>query len=158
MPFASPSLWVLAEHRITYADDRVVRFRFRDYAEGGRSGYKTLKVHTFLGRLIRHIPDKRFPMIRHAGLFANRWKGRYLAQVQAARQPSESAPERSETRVRSWAQRQVEYRGRDPLACPRCGEAMTHVCYHFGPWAGMQDVFRRAGRDPTIPAVLRRTG
>jgi hypothetical protein len=33
----------------------------------------TLKVHTFIDRLIRHIPDKHFPMIRYAGLFSNRF-------------------------------------------------------------------------------------
>jgi hypothetical protein len=27
-----------------------------------------MKVHTFIGRLIRHIPDKHFPMIRYAGV------------------------------------------------------------------------------------------
>ena len=103
-------------------------------------------------------------MIRHAGMFANRWEGRYLAQVRAARQASGPEPEcaavaaRGESLARSWAQRQAESRGRDPLRCPACGEAMRQVCYHFGPWAGVQEVFRRAGRDPTIPAVLRRTG
>ena len=31
-----------------------------------------MKIHTFIGRLIRQIPDKYLPMIRYAGLFANR--------------------------------------------------------------------------------------
>jgi hypothetical protein len=35
-------------------------------------------IHTFGGRLIRHIPDKDFPMIRYAGVFSNRWKQHYL--------------------------------------------------------------------------------
>jgi len=35
---------------------------------------------SIIGRLIRHIPDKYFPMIRYAGLFANRWKKQYLSQ------------------------------------------------------------------------------
>jgi len=35
-------------------------------------------IHTFIGRLIRHIPDKDFPMIRYAGVFSNRWKQHYL--------------------------------------------------------------------------------
>jgi len=48
----------------------------KDYAEGGKISYMTLKVTTFIGRLIRHIPDKHFPMIRYAGLFSNRWKER----------------------------------------------------------------------------------
>jgi hypothetical protein len=33
----------------------------------------TLKVQTFIARLIRHIPDKHFPMIRYASLFSNRF-------------------------------------------------------------------------------------
>ena len=37
----------------------------------------TLKVDTFIGRLIRHIADKHFAMIRSAGLFSNRWKKQY---------------------------------------------------------------------------------
>ena len=30
------------------------------------------KAH--IARLIRHIPDERFPMIRHCGIFANKYK------------------------------------------------------------------------------------
>jgi hypothetical protein len=69
---------VMAEYRIVYYDGKIVRFSYKDYAEGGKTSYITLKVHTFIGRLIRHIPDKYFPMIRYAGLFANRWKKQYL--------------------------------------------------------------------------------
>jgi hypothetical protein len=69
---------VMAEYRIVYYDGKIVRFSYKDYAEGGKTSYITLKVHTFIGRLIRHIPDKDFPMIRYAGLFANRWKKQYL--------------------------------------------------------------------------------
>ena len=43
-----------------------------------------MKIHTFIGRLIRQIPDKYLPMIRYAGLFANRWKKKYLSQCRIA--------------------------------------------------------------------------
>jgi hypothetical protein len=33
------------------------------------SSYITMKVYTFIGRLIRHIPDKYFPMIRYVDMF-----------------------------------------------------------------------------------------
>jgi hypothetical protein len=52
----------------------VVRFAYRDYAQDGKTSYKTLPVLAFIGRLIRHIPDKNFKMVRHAGLFAPRWE------------------------------------------------------------------------------------
>jgi hypothetical protein len=50
-----------------------------------------LKVNAFIGRLIRRIPDKHFPMIRYAGLFSNRWKKRYLSQARIALDQSKLA-------------------------------------------------------------------
>ena len=67
----------------------------------------TLKVYTFIGRLIRHIPDKHFPMIRYAGLFSNRWKKQYLAQALTALSLPES-DNSSENTKPLWAQRQTE--------------------------------------------------
>jgi len=72
----------MAEYRTPprRGDGKIVRFSYKDYAEGGKISYITMKVYTFIGRLIRHIPDKHFPMIRYAGLFTNRWKKQYLSQ------------------------------------------------------------------------------
>jgi Putative transposase len=74
---------VLAEYRITHYDPErgLVRFAFQDYAEDGKTSYKTLPVLAFIGRLIRHIPDKHFKMVRSAGLFATRWRQHYLARA-----------------------------------------------------------------------------
>ena len=60
---------VMAEYRIVYDDGKIVRFSFKDYAKGGKISYITMKVYTFIGRLIRHIPDKYFPMIRYVDMF-----------------------------------------------------------------------------------------
>ena len=75
---------VMAQYRIVYYDGKIVRFSYKDYAHGAKTSYMTLKVYTFIGRLIRHIPDKHFPMIRYAGLFSTRWKKQYLTQARAA--------------------------------------------------------------------------
>ena len=56
---------VMAEYRIVYYDGKIVRFSYKDYANGAKTSYMTLKVYTFIGRLIRHIADKHFPMIRY---------------------------------------------------------------------------------------------
>lgn len=63
---------VLAEYRITSYDGKKVRFAFKDYAEGGKTSFKTLPVLAFIGRLVRHVPDKHFKMVRYSGLFATR--------------------------------------------------------------------------------------
>ena len=80
----------MAEYRITYYDGKIVRFSYRDYAGGAKTSYMTLKVHTFIGRLIRHIPDKHFPLIRYAGLLSNRWKKQYLSEARIALSQSDS--------------------------------------------------------------------
>jgi hypothetical protein len=49
-------------HTRRHYDGKTVRFAFRDYAEGGKTSYKILPVLAFIGRLIRHIPDKPFKM------------------------------------------------------------------------------------------------
>jgi len=144
---------VLAEYRITHYDGKLVRFSFKDYAAGGKTNYKTLTVYSFIGRLIRHIPDKSFPMVRHAGLFSNRWKHRYLPQARAAL-GQQDGPETSEEATSTWAERQLEYTGVDPLRCPKCDESLEFVRVVCGEWATVQVWFERGGRDATIPEVL----
>jgi len=148
---------VLAEYRITYYDGKIVRFSFKDYAQGGKTNYMTLKVNTFVGRLIRHIPDKYFPMVRYAGIFSNRWKGRYLPQARTALQQPEPMPE-LESNSPAWVVRQQEYSGTNPLQCPNCHQLLVLVVVLFGPWPRIQRTFRDSGRDAAIPSPLMRPG
>lgn len=145
---------VLAEYRITYYDAKSVRFSYKDYADGSRVRYKRLSVFAFIGRVIRHIPDKHFPMIRHAGLFSNRWKGRYLAQAHAAlRHPAPADPPPS---APTWADRQEALTGSPPLRCPTCGNPMRYEGLLFGKWKTVEETFIRAGDPRRIcPALLK---
>ena len=117
----------------------------------------TFKVHTFIGRLIRHIPDKHFPMIRYAGLFSNRWKKHYLAQARIALNQSE-LDHSDKNPQPSWAQRQADYTGIDPLVCPNCDHPLTFVGTFFGNWNQLQYLFDQAGKDSSIPPALLRPG
>jgi hypothetical protein len=148
---------VMAEYRIVYYDGKIIRFSYKDYAEGAKTSYMTLKVHTFIGRLIRHIPDKHLPMIRYAGLFSNRWRKQYLTQCRIALDQSET--DDADTNIStSWAQRQTEYIGIDPLQCPNCDKPLTFVGSFFGNWSKLQYLFVKAGKDATIAAALLRPG
>jgi len=146
---------VMAEYRIVYYDGKIVRFSYKDYAEGGKISYITMKVHTFIGRLIRHIPDKHFPMIRYAGLFTNRWKKQYLSQCRIAL----NQPEPVDTNThQSWAERQAEYTGTDPLLCPNCEQPLILVGIFFGNWEKLQYLFNITGKDADIAAPLLKPG
>lgn len=145
---------VLAEYRITYYDGKLIRFAFRDYAQSGKTSYKTLPVLAFIGRLIRHIPDKGFKMVRHGGLFAPRWKARYLESARRALgAPSAQIPiEKSETpsSTLDWRERRIAQQGEDPLWCCACGVEMELVAKVFGPHAAIEQYFHQARR-PTLP-------
>jgi len=117
----------------------------------------TLKVYTFIGRLIRHIPDKYFPMIRYTGLFCNRWKKLYLSLTRNVLNIPESTGN-EETKATSWQERQFEYTGIDPLVCPYCEQPLVFVGYFFGNWSELQSVFEKTGYNPFIPEVLLRSG
>jgi hypothetical protein len=147
---------VMAEYRIVHYDGKVVRFSYKDYSEGGKTSYKTMKVNNFIARLIQHIPDKYFPMIRYSGLFSNRWKEVYLPQARIALNQSE--PDDSIQKPEpSWAERQKEYTGVDPLICPHCHEPLVLISVTFGSWRDLQVLFNENGRDSNIPRPLLKT-
>jgi hypothetical protein len=77
----------------------------------GRESVKKLRVFDFLARLIRHIPDKHFRMVRHYGIFATRVRGTKLAQARRLlRQPEPEA-----TPAPTWRERHAGCTGVDPL-------------------------------------------
>jgi len=148
---------VMAGYRITYYDGKIVRFSYKDYAEGGKTSFMTLKVYAFIGRLIRHIPDKHFPMIRYAGLFSNRWKKQYLSQARVALNQSQPDDSNKNTQP-SWADRQIDYTGTHPLICPNCDQPLTFIGTFFGNWNELQYLFNNAGKNSDIPLALLRPG
>ncbi len=146
---------VLAEYRITYYEGKMVRFSFKDYAQGGKTSYKTMPVLAFIGRLIRHIPDCSFPMVRHYGLFSNRWKSTYLPQAREALGLSgQSEPTELYPSQLPWALRQEEYTGENLLYCQKCDIPMVLVDIVFGRWEKVEFWFRECGLRIT-PGYLR---
>jgi len=141
---------VLAEYRITHYDGKKVHFAYKDYAKEGRTSYKILPVFAFIRRLIRHIPDKHFKMVRYAGIFATRWKAHYLAQARAALGlPSASSTE-TPASLLPWRERRLAEQGIDPLLCPSRQIPMTLIGAIFGSYAKIAEYFEAAGI-PTTP-------
>jgi hypothetical protein len=150
---------VLAEYRITFydAEKGLVRFAYRDYAQGGKTSYKTLPVLAFIGRLIRHIPDKHFKMVRYAGLLATRWRQHYLAHARAVLgqdRPVSPASEETTAPLLSWRERRLAAGKDDPLQCPICRIPLHFVRLVFGAHEPIAELFRTAGKplQPRHPA------
>ena len=58
----------------------------------------------------------------------------------------------------SWAQRQAEFTGIDPLLCPICDQPLTFAGMLFGNWQKLQDIFDTAGKDASIAPPLLKPG
>jgi len=121
---------VIAETRIIRCDNRWLVFKFKDYAEAGKSSIKKMGLFTFITYLTQHIPDKYFRVVRPYGIFSNRLKGQLLAKANMLLNHS---TEDKQSFVPNWRQRQFEYHGKDPLICENCDIEMELVFICYGP-------------------------
>ena len=116
-PFAGPEqvLRYLGRytHRIAISNarllsliDGVVRFRWKDYADRGRTKIMALSVDEFLRRFLLHVLPRGFVRIRHFGLLANRQRcativrARHLLGVTTPTHASGAAPSADLDRAR----------------------------------------------------------
>lgn len=113
----------LSETKITaYSfEKQTVSFIFKDKIS------KTLKlvnlsVNEFIGRLIRHIPEKHFRMVRYYGFYSNRVRAKLLPIIKAA---LGIVKESLVFQPIKWRNRIFDSFGYDPLLCPECGELMV---------------------------------
>jgi len=106
----------ISNHRLVAFDGKRVKFRWKDYAHGGRQGVMKLKATEFLRRFFLHVLPKGFVRIRHYGLLSNRFRKQLLplARTLLAAQGHEPLPLPPLPDCDLWH-------------CPRCGKAMRVV-------------------------------
>jgi Putative transposase len=112
----------IAESRITDYDGNTVTFEYQD-KKAGIFRRTTLSVLEFIGRLIRHIPERYFRMIRYSGILSNRTRGR---DIPLARDILKLQAGKNLEPL-SWRQRRLVQNGIDPLLCSVCGKEMVLV-------------------------------
>jgi hypothetical protein len=120
---------VLAETRLEGFDGKEVSFSFTDKRLKKKS-VLVLPVLEFIGKLVRHIPEKGHRMIRYGGIFANRVKGVTLPIVNRVLS-SGKIREVEENIPASWRERLVRFFGFDPLLCPVCGKVLELCSLSF---------------------------
>ncbi len=110
----------ISETKILYYsfEEQIVKFSYKDKIT------KTFKIETigvdeFMGRLIRHIPEKNFRMIRYYGVYANAVKGK-LKEILEYQVGCLFGETRLMFEPKNWRKRIMELLGKDPLICPNC--------------------------------------
>lgn len=119
---------VIAETRLLNVSERWVIFKYKDYAEGGKTAVKKMGLYTFISYITQHIPDKNFRNVRGYGIFSNRLRGSLLMP---AREALGAKEQKEPVMEDTWRERITEYTGRDPLICIECNTEMELVyeCY-----------------------------
>ena len=71
----------IANSRLVFVGNRVVRFRYTDYAARGTTKIRELPATEFLRRFLLHVMPTGFVRIRHYGLLANHTRQAKLARA-----------------------------------------------------------------------------
>ncbi|HHY81128.1 MAG TPA: IS91 family transposase [Clostridiales bacterium] len=109
----------MAESRIKGYDGENVEFWYERHDNGKRIDV-VLPVSDFIGKLIRHIPDRQFKMVRYYGIYSRRRKTR--AQVIMSVWKKYRKLQYKKT---NWRRNIMKSFGHDPLSCPKCGGEMV---------------------------------
>lgn len=126
----------LAETRITYysKSNNIVKFTYQDKITG-EDKIATCSINSFIGLLVRHIPEKHFHMIRYYGMYANARKNKIFKlisnQIIALFGIANLLFECVRNRAKTWRMRILEQTGIDPLKCPRCKITMCLTEIHY---------------------------
>ena len=70
----------ITNHRLLTFEEGVVRFRWRDYADGNKTKVMALGAEEFLRRFLLHTLPPGLCRIRHYGFLANRCRREKLAR------------------------------------------------------------------------------
>ncbi len=83
---------------------------------------EAVSAEEFISRLIRHIPEKGFRMIRHYGFYANSAKNGWMPilRLQILLLFGGAKLIFSDDHCRNWRERIIKLTGQDPLVCPKC--------------------------------------
>jgi hypothetical protein len=110
----------IAESKILAYDGKIVTFTYKEHRMT-KAATLTLPALDFIKRLIVHIPDVNFRIIRYGGFYANRLRGKLLPIVFAIHSQDYAKAEKKLLHLSSWWRKRIERFTRlDPLICSVC--------------------------------------
>lgn len=131
-----PHRVAIANVRLVFVGDSIVRFRYKNYAAGGTTQVMELRAEEFLRRFLLHVVPPRFVRIRPFGLLANRARTdklarcRHLLAVVAAAVTSTLPPPNGETPAAGTE-------SAAPARCPACGGGSLRIIAVVAPQRGI---------------------
>ena len=119
----------IANSRLLFVGDGVVRFTWKDYTDHDTHKEMTLRAEEFLRRFLLHVVPRGFMRIRHYGVLANRHRASKLARCRELLGVA-AAPAASADLDDTGSHRQDDAatpKQSTPPACPVCGQPMRVI-------------------------------
>ncbi len=130
---------VIATSRIDKYDGEMVTFHYNRH-EDEQYIEETVPAMEFIQRLIRHIPEKHFKMIRYGGLYARHRK--IDSKLHRAISKSKHPIYRS---FNQWRTAILSSFGYDPLECPDCKHKMMFLeLYYNHKRVSLEELYEKA--------------
>lgn len=128
---------VMAESRIKKYDGEKVTYWYERHEDGKRVE-ETIDAIEFIKRLVVHIPEKQFKMIRYYGIYTtqNR-KGKKLLKM------IDEKVQEIKKKMLTWRMQIIKSFGQDPLECEKCGEKMILYDIYYKEYGSMLEKYRR---------------
>ncbi|MZK54151.1 IS91 family transposase [Clostridium beijerinckii] len=127
----------IAESRIIKYDGRNITFKYTRH-EDNKTIIETLNAHEFIKKVIIHIPEKHFKMIRYFGIYSRRSKKKdnFIKMLDDKMIKLRKA-------ISKWEYRILASFGINPCKCPRCGELMKFNDIVYGDNGSMREYFKK---------------
>lgn len=117
---------VIATSRIDKYDGESVTFHYYNRHEGEKYVEETLPAIDFIKRLIKHVPEKHFKMIRYGGIYArHREIDKHLNRAIAKEKHHVFRS------FNQWRTAILSSFGYEPLQCPDCGHKMEFLELYY---------------------------
>ena len=121
--------------RIVEYDGEIVVISYIDKKDG-QEKQESMTAEEFIGRLIKHIPEENFKVIRHYGVYARRIVKLCRKLISEWQKTVRRwVVNMNRLKRRNWSERQTEQTGKDPRICPFCKnyyEYKGEVCLKEG--------------------------
>ena len=129
---------VIATSRIDSYDDDTVTFHYNRH-EDNKLVIESIPAMEFIERLIRHIPEKHFKMIRYYGIYARHRDTDKRLHKAIAKEKHHIL-----LSFNKWRPSILSSFGYDPLKCQHCGNTMSvlEIYYNHKP-VSLQEIYER---------------
>lgn len=131
----------IADSRIIKYDGKKVTIYYERHEDGKRVE-EEMDAIEFIKKVIIHIPEKQFKIVRYYGIYASHAKKRpHLIKM-----VDEKILE-LKRKYKTWRFRIMKAFGHDPLSCPKCGTSMEIIDIYYPKYGSVLEMIQQREYD-----------